>query len=490
MRYLFAVLSVFVLRVEIYAQNLNADANSLAKADDNISALVQLAQSASDYPVTAGDVYFLAYATGSTIQTFSIPVDASYRFKVANFGVINAAGKTFLELKAQVEDIVSRNFPMSGVQFGITAPAIFSVFVKGEVTQSSYLNAWGLMRLSTLLSQNKILSSYASLRDIEISSANRPPRKYDLFKAQRFGDRTQDPYLRPGDVITINRRTRLVTVNGNIERPGSYQLMEGENLRELIEYYGNGLTHLADVSRMELLRYLHSSSISGDTIYLGKKDIADNYALYDNDTITVPAIITLRSALFVEGAVRVATAGATPTASTRITVQFIQGENYASLIRRNSGWFSAASDTKNAYIIRGEARIPMDLNPMLYDVEYRSEYFVEDNDTLIVPFRQYFITVAGAVIAPGRYPYIPDRTWDYYIALAGGFIPGRNAGESILIKDIAGRELSKTDIIPPETIITARTNDFLYYFNQYAPVVTTTLSIIMTFLALQANLSR
>jgi hypothetical protein len=177
--------------------------------------------------------------------------------------------------------------------------------------------------------------------------------------------------------------------------------------------------------------------------------------------------------------------------STRLTVRFNRGENYASLVQRNQGWFSSVSDTQNAYIIRGEGRISVNLNPMLYDMNYRSDYYVEEDDTLVVPFRQYFVTVAGSVAAPGRYPYIPDRTWEYYVALAGGFIRERNSMEAVVIQDIYGKRLTKRDIITPETIITARTNGFLYYFGQWGPVVTTVLSIVsglITVLAVTGNL--
>jgi hypothetical protein len=149
-------------------------------------------------------------------------------------------------------------------------------------------------------------------------------------------------------------------------------------------------------------------------------------------------------------------------------------------VQRNRGWFTAISDTQNAYLIRGDERIPLNINPMLYDSGYRSRYFVERNDTLIIPFRQYFVTVAGAVAVPGRYPYIPDREWDYYVALAGGFVREQNSFESVTIKDISGKKMKKADAILPETIITAKTNAGLYYFNQYAPVVTTILSLFTT----------
>jgi hypothetical protein len=37
--------------------------------------------------------------------------------------------------------------------------------------------------------------------------------------------------------------------------------------------------------------------------------------------------------------------------------------------------------------------------------------------------------------------------------------------------------------VTPETTITALTNAGLYYFNQYAPVVTTVLSLVTTFIS-------
>ena len=123
---------------------------------------------------------------------------------------------------------------------------------------------------------------------------------------------------------------------------------------------------------------------------------------------------------------------------------------------------------------------------MLYDASYKSEYFVEPNDVLIIPFRQYFVTVSGAVAIPGRYPYIPDRSWEYYVGLAGGFVATQNSHQAIKITDVAGKAKSVKDPITPETNIEAQTNAFLYYFNQYAPVVTTTLTIISSLLTVWA----
>jgi len=57
------------------------------------------------------------------------------------------------------------------------------------------------------------------------------------------------------------------------------------------------------------------------------------------------------------------------------------------------------------------------------------------------------VTVAGAVAVPGRYPYIPDRDWSYYINLAGGFNPERNSSEKVTITDLNGRKMDKNGLI-------------------------------------------
>jgi protein involved in polysaccharide export with SLBB domain len=468
-------------------QASNADADLTASAVD-ASRNIMLARSNADYMVTPGDVYTLAYAAGSTSVSYIITVDTSYRIRVSNLGVVNGAGKTFQQLRREVENIVANNYPLSGVQLVLTQPAIFRVYVNGEVYTTGEVSAWGLSRLSSLTGRN--LTGYASIRDISIKSSGGQTRVYDLYKARRLGDVSQDPYLRPGDIITFNRIDRVVTINGAVERPGRYQILKGENLKDLIEVYGSGFTPLADPTRMELVRLINSTDAAGDRIFLSENNLEDNYALEHFDVVTVSSIIQLRSVMFVEGAVvsvrqelddlgQSTTREAQDlTSSNRLVVQFVSGETYASLVRRNIRWFTAISDTQNSYILRNNERIPIDINIMLYDVTYRGEVIVQENDVLVIPFRQYFISVAGAVANPGRYPYIPDRDWEYYIGLAGGFIPERNTNESITILDINGKRLNKTDIITPETTITANTNHPLYFFNQYAPVISTVLGVV------------
>ena len=446
-----------------------------------------VAMSNAEYRVTAGDVYMLAYAAGTMPVTYQLIVDSSYKIRVSNLAVIDVEGKTFLEVKAQVEQIVSRNYPMSGVQFVLTSPAVFSVAVTGEVKQTAEPEVWALSRLSSVL--QPLLTQYSSTRDVTIVSRSGKSRTYDLFKAQRFGDLSQDPYLRPGDTVRVGRLLRSVKIEGAVERPGTYQLLPGENLKDLVEIYGSGLTPLADPSRIEVIRHIGSGKVAGQKLFFDQTDIDAGRELQHYDAITIHQISDLIPVMFMEGAVGVAEENEilpTPETSNRLTIRFNEGENYANLVRSYRTAFTPVSDTANAYIIRAGERIPLNLNPMLYDAAYHSEYKVEKDDVLIIPFRQYFVTVSGAVKTPGRYPYIPDRDWSYYISLAGGFNTLQNSLELVSITDVQGKKHTKKDPITPETVIEAKTNSFLFYFNQYAPVVTTALSIVSTFLTVIA----
>jgi len=447
---------------------------------------ILLALSSADYRVTPGDVYTLSYIANNnnnnnnTPITYTITVDSSYRIRVSNLGFVNGTGKTFLQLKNEIETLVANNYPLSGVQLVITQPASFNVHVRGELSRTGEVSVWALTRLSSLITEDN-QTPYTSLRDVTVRSSNGQTQVYDLFNAQRLGNLSQNPYLRPGDVITFNRVKRVVSIYGSVERPGKYQLLDGENIRELIEYYGSGFTADADRTRLEIVRLVDNEEIAGVKLFLTTDDLDNNYTLKNLDEITVPSIRQLQSVMFVEGAAGNNGLAQNLSASSRIIVRFNQGETYASLVRRNIEWFSEVSDTQNAYIIRNGQRTMINLNLALYDSTYRSELIVQENDVLIIPFRQYFVSVAGAVVSPGRYPYIPDRDWEYYIGLAGGFIPGRNTRNTVTIVDLNGKRMNKTDIITPETTITAVTNHFLFFFNQYAPVITTTLSIISGF---------
>lgn len=352
----------------------------------------QLAMSIPNYPVTAGDVYDLVFAVGATPVHYTIPVDTSYRIRVANLGVITCANLTYNQLKEQVEHLVSQNYPMAGPQFVLANPSVFLVSLEGEVKQASEKKAWALTRLSSFIASNT--TEYSSERNVTIVSANGKKNVYDLYKARRDGDFSQDPYLRPGDKIIIGRTERLITISGSVERPGTYEPLPHENLHELLYKYASNTTKTADLSRIRLIRIGDGKEHLETVQYLSEEDVNANFALVDKDKIFVPDWRDVQPFVELKGIIKNPITfefdpnghgGANSTMyKTRIT--FYVGENYASLVRRIENYFTVFSDLKAIFVERNGKEIILDADRILQDMNFESPYQVERNDVIVVPY--------------------------------------------------------------------------------------------------------
>ena len=225
---------------------------------------VDLAMSSADYMVTAGDVYTLSFAVGNTPVSYTIPVDSSYRVRVANLAVLDATGMSFVKLKRQVEDIVTKNYPLSAVQFVLLNPATFKVRLVGEVKSAVEMEAWALTRLSQVLGDS--LTEYSSRRTITITSTSGKVKTCDLFLATRFGD------------LTAPLRDRFGIVQ-------QLQYYNAEELAKIIKRTSKILNYpIEDDATMELARRSRGTPRIANRLFRRIRDFAQ---YEDLDSITV-----------------------------------------------------------------------------------------------------------------------------------------------------------------------------------------------------------
>lgn len=490
----------------IAAFSLCAASNSDAETESK--RLAQQAMANPDYRVLPGDIYQLAYTIGQTPVSYQIVVDSSGIVRVSNLGSVNTNGKTFLAVKKQVETLISQNYPLSVVQFVLIAPSTFTVTVRGEVSKTTEVKAWGLMRASQAITG--LLTDFASSRYLSITGRSGKTIDYDLFHAIRFGDLTQDPYLSPGDVISIPRAKRRVTLSGAVERPGTYELAETETLAQLIDVYGSGYTAGANRTQVKITRTTNTEdgSTKFDSFFVALSGEADgNEQLQHLDKVYIDTQKTLRPFVYLDmpldaetraglladnqtGNIRGGLSNQTTASAinkdgegkivaTTIPIPFNEGDDLISIVRERLPIFTKPwIDVTGAYIFRQGKQIPINLSPLLFDQSYHEIIPIEAEDRLVVPEIKQTVTVDGAVTNPGSYPYTPGRKADFYIALAGGFDYQRNTGGAVVIRDVYGKKLTKDDILGPNTIITAKSNAFMYNFNMYVPLITVTATIL------------
>ncbi len=442
-----------------------------------------LAMTTPDYPVTPGDIYTLSFLKGTNAASQSLVVENDYRVNMAVFGILNARGQSFIDFKRKVEETVARGYPGSSPQLIIRSTGIFEIQVVGEVANAGLTQSWGLARLSSLYSSYK--TAYSSERQVGIRSANGSERSYDLFKARRAGDLSQDPYLLPGDMVVISNAERRVSITGEVIMPGQYQLLPGEELPALVFQYAKGFTDLADSSRIRITRLVSEESSVGKLIYVdGSKNGGMNGHLNNLDSVIIASRQDFLPIVYFEGAVGVGkpVSGDTaesPDVSNKVPYLFHPGALLSTAVLAMRNQFSAISDIKKAYLRRaadGEI-IPVNLESFLHRFDFSDDIALQANDVIIVPFRQFFVSVSGAVYSPGRYPYVPDRSWAYYVSLAGGVNEELNNGKHQFIFDIDGKPRSISELIQPEDRILIPANSFLYNFGRVSSILTTTISI-------------
>ena len=449
-----------------------------------------LALTTADYPVTPGDVYSLIYQNSLGVVSIPLAVDNETTVHMGIFGRMKAENLTFTELKQRVEQKVIAGYPNSNPQLRILSNGTFQVLVKGEVTSAAFVDAWGLSRLDQVLENQ--LTPYGSLRDVTVVSAKGGKRQCDLFAFTRQGDLSQNPYVRPGDTVVVARTSRKVTLEGNVRRPGQYQLLAGEGLSGLIEHYGDGFTPLADTGRILIRRYIAEGGQPAESLYVDGASL-ETVELRDLDVVRVPPKTELMPVVYIEGAVGIDDAATSLDASRRIVVRFEEGVRLSTVLKRMEGQLSPVSDLKKAYILRaGEAEpIPVDIEDILYNRDRGgSDRALRPYDQVIIPFRQLFVTVSGAVRTPGRFPYIPDRNWQYYVGLAGGIDSEKNSRDKLQITDRYNRKRDQEGPIQPEDIIRVEYNSFLYGFTRAAPVISvfaTIVSLTLGILSLTGN---
>ena len=421
-----------------------------------------LSKSRSNYPVTPGDVYEISYRLAEQEITREVVVESDYNVNLSVFGQVDASGMTFPEFKDKVEEIITTAYPASVPFVDIVSVGVFQVLLTGEVPQAQFVTAWGMTRLSEIIEGR--YSEHSSVRRIGIISGDGQLRHYDLYRASREGQVEEDPFVKPGDTVTMYFRGREVEIRGEVRRPGRYQLLEREGLLDVIERYSRGLTNLANSSRIKVEGRGRESSrmFFFDMTSQSRGEIP---LVEDGDRITVPSKLASLPVVIFEGALGIP--GEEPAVEgveispggeyARISYTFMPGETVYDALSSADIRFSSSADLENAYLIRDASgeRLPLDLQKLTHSPMADNNVTIEPFDRIVVPSRRYFVSVVGEVDNPGNIGYVPDRMYDYYVGIAGG-MPSGTLDENIVILDGNGiRKSPHEEILPEDTIVVA-----------------------------------
>lgn len=241
-----------------------------------------------DYVIGPGDqVRVQLFGKESATHALVVNRDGSLNFP--QIGPIVVAGLSFHEMRDLLQQRVGEQ--MIGVSASITMGELRSirVFVLGDVTRPGSFTVSGLSTMTNALFASGGVSEAGSLRNIQLKRNGEHVVTLDLYDLLLNGDTRADARLMPGDVIFVAPVGAQVAVDGEVRRPGIYELRGPVTAGEMVQLAG-GLTATALPRGATLARIDESRQRIVEDLDLRGAE-ARARRVRAGDLLTVPAVV-------------------------------------------------------------------------------------------------------------------------------------------------------------------------------------------------------
>lgn len=296
------------------------------------------------------------------------------------------------------------------------------------------------------------INKNGSLRQVELIREGKIISTVDFYSFFISGDNNfSDIKLVDGDIIHVPNVKKRITISGAVVRPSSYEILENENTKNLIEY-ASGLTSLAStnlfINNIIPIEERSSRDNARTTSFFKMKDISA-IKLNNGDSVVVQPITSVNSQVQIFG--RVKSPGLYPANNASLkTVLDLAGGFNDPLYRKS--------------ILDDEIVILRQDKSNFYSNEFKSSYELSSTVELL-PGDKIFVysdinfindftfTVEGEVMKPGTYPLLKNKLLlKEAIGMAGGITELGSTNSIIVTRpssfvDMDGSEIKITSPI-------------------------------------------
>lgn len=443
---------------------------------------------AEKYILGAGDVIEISIFTLTPI-TFRTTVSADGALTLPNVGAIEVSGKTLAAVKPELLSQLSRQYKSSSIAITLQRPRTFLVTVTGAIRspgkhivssvdrvdkaillantppvegntlaptlQTEKLNT---DRLAIRLYPNYAPVLQPSLRRIKVHRKNGEVLACDLIRFFMAGDKSMNPVLQEGDLITVPnlmvQEVEKVGLYGAVQIPALYEYTPSDSLTTLFKI-AQGATANADLKNVQLVR---KTSSGFEKMYINVEEIfagrANDIPLFPNDRIQVPeknapriGNVTIKGEVKFPGYFAIEEGKTTLKMLVELAGGFTEKAllNAAKIYRKPSLEDPNAKepiaitdpDFERARILRGS-----NLNPeeaQTFDIDYnarrnyvsinfkdifqqgsKQDLLLKDGDLILIPRDEQMVYVFGQVRRPGYVKYVKGWKIKDYLRAVGG----------------------------------------------------------------------
>ncbi|SHG29351.1 protein involved in polysaccharide export, contains SLBB domain of the beta-grasp fold [Flavobacterium fluvii] len=353
------------------------------------------------------------------VQEFSdnVPVSVEGKVNIQYVGQISVSGMTIEAATQKIKGAISRVYSTvrSGQsQVGISLSRIRTIKVTiigskqpGNYSISSLATVYNALFLGGGPGKN------GSYRSIELIRNNKVFKNVDIYRFLVSGDQSDNVGLKDNDVIRIPVYANRVTVEGEVKRPGIFEMKKGEKFSNLLTF-ASGFNEFAYTASVNVLQK------TGKEFKVADIQAAQygSYIPENGDVYRVSKILNrFENRIIIEGAV-----------FRPDTYSYHSGMRISDLVRQAEGLKEDAY-LKRARIIRLKEDLTseivnVDLGKAVNgDVNANVELKKEDRVTVysILDFKEeYKVTIDGEVKKPNVYDFQDNLTLNDLIIAAGG----------------------------------------------------------------------
>ena len=339
---------------------------------------------------------------GPEPRSFSLTVLPEGEIFLPGIGAIRAEGLSLAGFRDVLAGKVNEFFKNIEIFCYLEVPRTFRVFVTGEVETPGAVEASAVQRVSAAIESAGGIRAGGSARTVSIVR-NGDTLQVDMARFRFMGDFRKNPFLQSGDRIHVPVGGLHAWIRGPVNRPGYYEIVPGETVRDLLALAG-GFRSDAVVDSVLVGRTDGRGLVRTFVIASSRFDMK----LEDRDEIGIYNLEGNKRRVYVFGAFE-----------NTGRYYLSPGEHLSELLAR-VGKIDAMADLENDALERKNGDIiKLDLVEYLPpDPEKNLE--LEDGDALGMSWKDEMVRVGGEVQQPGEFPHMNDWTVAKYIGMAGG----------------------------------------------------------------------
>jgi polysaccharide export outer membrane protein len=429
----------------------------------------------SDYAYGPGDEVLIRVWGGVNIDYRAV-VDRNGVITIPTVGTIPLIGVKASQAEGVVRNAIGKGF--SNFQINVSPGQIraIRIYVVGQAQKPGTYTVSSLSTLVTALFVTGGPSARGSLRNVELKRAGKVIATIDMYAFLAKGDKSQDVPLLEGDTIFIPPAFGNVAIIGKLEAPAIYELKDGnESIGSLLSLTG-GLPIVADpllatlqridpikrpaaffvnvtldtegqkqkLANGDILTVLPISTgvpIAKRNVYVRIDGEVQKPGLYEvrngqttQDLIAMAGGLTPQAYVYATSFFREATRVQQTEAFKRLIVRLeatlktqsgtmqasVGSSDAAALAQRNQAALAAAEgQLARLKTIVPEGRIALQINPRIDDADAIPDLSLEPGDHIVIPARNDFVQVYGAVNIESSLIHRPNTTVGDYLRVAG-----------------------------------------------------------------------